>query len=142
MISLYRLVLFVLVVILPTYRENTLSLLINRGLLANSGEFSWYLLRLAFEGLVGVLMCTAAIFLGIRKEKRGVNLSFYGLLLSISTIDLFIFYFDQFSSIIMAVIQFLVLLGLIHYRRAYLNSGNESNEPSSSETNNPGEGKW
>lgn len=142
LISLYRLVLFVLVVILPTYRENTLSLLINRGLLANSGEFSWYLLRLAFEGLVGVLMCTAAIFLGIRKEKRGVNLSFYGLLLSISTIDLFIFYFDQFSSIIMAVIQFLVLLGLIHYRRAYLNSGNESNEPSSSETNNPGESKW
>ena len=137
LISLYRLLQFLLVLILPAYQVNTISLLINKGLLDNSSGLNWYLLRLVLEGLVGVLMCTAAVFLGIRKEKSGVNLSFFGLLLSISIIDLFIFYFDQFSSIIMAVIQFLVLLGLIHYRRTYLHSVNESTELSSSTTNNP-----
>lgn len=137
LISLYRLIQFLLLLILPTYQVNTISLLINKGLLDNSSGFNWYLLRLILEGLVGVLMCTAAVFLGIRNEKDGVNLSFFGLLLSISIIDLFIFYFDQFSSIILAIIQFLVLLGLIHYRRTYLHSENESTELSSSTTNNP-----
>lgn len=136
LISLYRLVQFFLVLLLPTYQVNTLSLLLNKGLLDNSSGFSWYLIRLALEGLVGLLMCVAAIFIGIRKEKLGITLSFYGLLLSIATVDLFIFYFDQFSSIIMAIVQFLVLLGLIHYRRAYSQSGNESSESSSSATNN------
>jgi hypothetical protein len=42
------------------------------------------------------------------------------LLLSLTTVDLLLFYFEQFSTIVTATFQFVLLLAVLIYRRNYL----------------------
>ena len=41
-----------------------------------------------------------------------------GLFMSLTTMNILLFYFEQFSTIITAAIQFLLIAGLLVYRRA------------------------
>jgi len=52
-----------------------------------------------------------------RRERLGIFLAVLGLLLSLTVVNLFVFYFEQFSSIFPALVQALLLLGAISYRR-------------------------
>ncbi len=79
----------------------------------------WFTARLLLEGFVGLMLFAAAILLIIGKEFRGIQLGSIGLLLSLTAVNLLVFYFDQFSTIILATIQFLLLLGVIHFRKRY-----------------------
>ncbi len=45
-----------------------------------------------------------------------------GLMLSLTVVDLMVFYFDQFSTILLAAVQFTLLIGLHAYRRRFLQS--------------------
>ena len=69
---------------------------------------------------MGVLLLLAAVLLLIKKERRGIQFAYFSLLLSLTTVNLLVFYFEQFSTILPAAIQFLLLLGIIHYRKRYL----------------------
>jgi hypothetical protein len=69
---------------------------------------------------VGVAMLAAALFLMVGREWRGVTWGYFSLLITLTTGNLFSFYFNQFSMIVNASLHFFVLLGLIHYRRRYL----------------------
>jgi hypothetical protein len=42
------------------------------------------------------------------------------LLLSLTVVNLIVFYFDQFGNIFLTLFELLLLLGVIQYRRAYL----------------------
>ncbi len=87
---------------------------------SSSSAMSWFIARLVMEGIVGLMLLIAAILLIIGKELHGIQLGSIGLLLSLAVVNLLVFYFDQFSTIILATIQFLLLLGVIHYRKRYL----------------------
>jgi len=77
-------------------------------------------IRIGLELSVGLVLLVAAIMLGIHKDRQGIGLSYLGLLLSLTVINLLVFYFDQFSTIITALIQLLFLLTLIYYRHHFL----------------------
>jgi hypothetical protein len=79
----------------------------------------WFVARLVLEGFVMLLLFGAAVLLLLGHIQRGLSLSYYGLLLSLTAINLLVFYFDQFSAIITASIQFILLLGVIYYRKKY-----------------------
>lgn len=96
--------------------------LIQSGLLTSSGKLQWFSTWLALEVAVGLLLIISAIFLIFGADRRGVNLSFISLLISLTVVDIFLFYFDQFSSIFIASIQFILLLGVIYYRNRFLSS--------------------
>src|SRR5215212_10143640 len=78
---------------------------------------------LALRGLVGLLLVAAALLLVVGRERRGVVVGYFGLLLSLTTVILLDFYFSQFRAIAGAAFQFALLLGVIYYQRRYLASG-------------------
>jgi len=66
-----------------------------------------------------MLLLLAAGLLVAGKERFALGLGYLGLLLSLTTVNLLLFYFDQFSTIVLAAAQFVVLLTLLYYRRRF-----------------------
>jgi hypothetical protein len=94
----------------------------------------WSSIRLGLEMLVGFLLLASAGLLAIpaprgagtsdadlrsaRVARRlGAAVGYVGLLLSLTTLDVLLFYFEQFSTIITTTIQFALWIGIIVYRR-------------------------
>ena len=117
--SVIKLVELLVVRWLPGRLQQSLMLQFEAGRLTES-TLNWFAARLALEGTSGVLLLVSAILLILGKEKRGLALSYLSLLMSLAVVDLVVFYFDQFSTIIMAVIQFSLLVALLYYRKKYL----------------------
>ena len=80
----------------------------------------WIVTRVAVQGLVGTVSLVAAIFFLIRKERLAVILSILGLTVSLTVVNILIFYLDQFSAAIGALVEFTLLLGVLSYRRRYM----------------------
>ncbi len=81
-----------------------------------------YNTRLVLEVMVGILFLVSVVLLAVGKKREGVNLGFLSLLISLSVLDMLLFYFEQFSTVFIVLIQFVVLLGVIDFRRRYMNS--------------------
>jgi uncharacterized integral membrane protein len=61
-----------------------------------------------------------AALLVARRERLGVAIGQAALLLMLTTANLLVFYYEQFSTILTAGVQFLALLGLLYYRHEFL----------------------
>jgi hypothetical protein len=103
-----------------TTLERILASLIESGRIRNYGGLNWFAARLALEASVGLLILAAVGLILAGKEQLGIAFGYLGLLLSLTTIDLLVFYFNQFSTILIALIQLAVLLILIYYRRRFI----------------------
>ncbi len=82
-------------------------------------DLYWFFALHIFQLLLGLAIILGAIYL-IRGLEKGVELSFFGLLVYLTMVDLLLFYYYQFSTIITAVFQFILLLGVLYYRQTYL----------------------
>jgi hypothetical protein len=112
--------------------KNPLSLLLSRWLSPEIGTFlanlhlgrqievastpGWFETRLVLEVVAGLALLVSAFLLIAKRERQGVVVGIIGLLASLTTVDLLLFYFEQFSTIITTTIQFLLLFGLYYYR--------------------------
>lgn len=81
---------------------------------------SFFLVRVILEGVVGLMLIFGAVLLAIGQDKRGFVISNLALLLELTTVDILIFYFEQFSAIPLAIVQLFLLLSLMLYRARYL----------------------
>lgn len=79
-----------------------------------------YNLRVFLEVLVGLSFLVAAVLLLIGRRRVAIDLGYLAALVSLAVLDLLLFYFEQFSTIAVVFLQFLLLFGLIYYRRKYL----------------------
>jgi hypothetical protein len=104
----------------PASLERTLSALIEVGVLTGEAGLNWFLARVVLEGAVGLMLFLSATLLALGKERLGIWGSYFSLLLSLTTVDLLLFYFEQFSMIATAFFQFILLVSVIDYRRRYL----------------------
>ncbi len=80
----------------------------------------WFAARLILEAIVALMLLGGAVLLTLRFIERGLQVSYYALLLSLTTVNLLVFFFDQFSTILPASIQFGLLLCVIYYRRHFM----------------------
>jgi hypothetical protein len=94
--------------------------LLGASLVSSEASLLWFLTHLALQAAAGALLLISAILLLLDRELRGVQVGVVSLLLSLTTVNLLVFYFEQFSTIIPATIQFLLLMGIFHYRKRYL----------------------
>lgn len=85
----------------------------------------WYFGRLILELLVSIMLMAASLWLLLGRIQRGLAYSYYSLLLSLAVVNLLVFYFNQFSTIIPAIVQFALLLLVIYYRRHFTPKGEE-----------------
>jgi len=112
----------------PAYLERMLSLLIAGGKITNASAMAWFGGRMAMEGAVGLILIGAALLLVIRRDRLGIRLASFGLLVALTITNLLVFYFEQFSTIITASIQFVLLLGILRYRRRHVGAEKRAND--------------
>ena len=74
------------------------------------------------------LLVAGAILLLKHKDKAGTNLGVVSLVLSLTVNNLLTFYLDQFRALTYTLIQFVILLLVITYRRWYLQNDHALDE--------------
>jgi hypothetical protein len=95
-----------------------LQSLIQQGLLTSSPEQIFLAVRLILEEVAGLLFILSGFILITKKYKVvGGRLAYFAFLLSFTVVDLLIFYYDQFSTIIFVTIQLIVFLMAQAYRQ-------------------------
>jgi hypothetical protein len=78
--------------------------------------------RLVLEVGVGLLLLVSVVLLAVQQKRLAFDLGYLCLLVSLTVLDLLLFYFEQFSTIFILLIQFVVMFGVIYYRGKYLKS--------------------
>jgi hypothetical protein len=81
--------------------------------------------RLVLEVLIGILLLVSAGLLAGGKKWLACNLGYLSLLVSLAVLDMLLFYFEQFSTVLIVMFQFVVLFGVMDYRRRYLKDSNQ-----------------
>ena len=76
--------------------------------------------RVGLEMAAGAALLLGGFLLWTRRAKPAVAVGYGALLLMLTTVNLLVFYFEQFSTILTAVVQLLALLGVLYYRREFL----------------------
>ena len=79
----------------------------------------WFVGENALKAACGLTLLVGAWLLIAGQDKLGIRISYLGLLIIITIVNLMEFYFDQFSTIVPAAIQFGLLLILLYHRRRY-----------------------
>ncbi len=100
-------------------RQIAIELLATERRVQGAISLTWYLIQMVLEGLSGALLLAGAGLIGLRRDELGTRLGYYGLLLTLTTVNLLVFYFDQFGTIARALAQFGLLLGVLSYRRRF-----------------------
>jgi hypothetical protein len=104
----------------PLQLQRSLLNLVNIGRLTGETSLNWLEATISLQAACGVVILIGTALLIFNRDKRAMSVSFFGLLLSLTMTNLLEFYFDQFSTIFPAIIQFALLLLLIHYRRRFI----------------------
>ena len=76
------------------------------------------------EGGMGAISIIAAILIAANAEKRGVWTGIIDMLVTLTIVNPLVFYFEQFSTIIIAVLQFSLFILLIRYLKRFVHSEN------------------
>lgn len=79
-----------------------------------------YHTRLILEVVIGIMLLLSAGLLAAGRKRIAVNLALLCLLTSLTVLDMLLFYFEQFSTILTVAFQFLLLFGVMYYRRKYI----------------------
>jgi hypothetical protein len=97
-----------------------LSELVLGGRIGSDRQLGLFLVELALEAAVASLLVLGAGLLILRRDRLGVGSAYAGLLLSLTVVNLLVFYFEQFSTIVTAMVQFVLLVGVLRYRSRFL----------------------
>lgn len=115
--AVWSLVTLLLAVRDPLYLETKLAELVVTGRVAGRAELFWFGVRLTAEGIVGLMLLSSAILLLAGREQEALYVGALGLTFALAVVDLLVFYFEQFSTIVTAGVQLTLLQVLEAYRR-------------------------
>ncbi len=104
----------------PGHLQQLVDQLVTQRLITNQSGLTWFQARILLEGGTGVLAATAALLLSLKKEKTGTWLGIGTMLLALTIVNLLIFYFDQFSTILLATYQFILFSLLLRYQKRFI----------------------
>lgn len=85
--------------------------------------------NLLLEGGVSITLIASALMLITGREQAGTGVAWAGLLLALTAVNLLVFYYDQFSTILTALLQLGLLGSLAAYRQRYLTGRAEATPP-------------
>jgi hypothetical protein len=91
-----------------------------RGRASSPAELLWLIIRASIEAIVGLSILASGALLLAGRDRAGANLAAIGLLAALGAVNLLVFYFEQFSTIITAAVQFGMLLAVSYYRKRFL----------------------
>jgi hypothetical protein len=94
--------------------------LVELGLLRSGDEMIWLALRLVLVCLVGIALLISAGLLLFKSDRKGSVIGVIGMLFYLLSVNLLVLYFNQFTYIMVTVLEFGFLLGLMRYRSRFL----------------------
>src|SRR5262249_23789472 len=104
----------------PDLLAQSITHFADTGQITGQTSFNWFLIQLALEGMVGIVLVVASILLIVGEDQRGNELGYFGLLMSLTVVNLLLFYFDQFGNLVLTVVQICLLAALLRYRQQYI----------------------
>ena len=121
LLSLVELALLLVIVLFPAQvAQLWAQFIFTSGELDSLNDLTWFAIRFWLDGLSGLLAITGAVLLLVRKERLGVSLGIMALVLSLTVNNLLNLYQDQFEALTYTLVQGVVLLLAVTYRRWYL----------------------
>jgi hypothetical protein len=118
--TLFDPVVVALTVLLPASSSPALPSLMELGYVRGAASLMGFRIQLALEGATGILLLAACVLLLIGRERRAMMFSYLALLMSLTIVDLLVFFYEQFSTIALAMIQFVLLMAVMQYRQRHL----------------------
>ncbi len=115
----------------PQLAVDQIQALVVLGRIGSTRGLAWYTARVALEACTGLLLLISAALFMAGRDEQASGLGYLALLLALTTVDLVVFYFEQFGTILKAAAQFALLMAVIRYRRRFLVASQppESQEP-------------
>ena len=83
----------------------------------------WALFLVVLDGALGALLSISSLLLLIKKKNWSTQLASLSLIVSLVAMNLLLFYVEQFSMIIIAAIQYIMLQANYYYQRKYVKKG-------------------
>jgi len=109
---------------LATHNTQQVQILLNQfmanNLIRNASGMNWFEAQIILEGFMGIFSLVAVFFFIFKKETIATWIGSLDLVITLVFVNLITFYFDQFSTIAFAAVQFLLLVILLMYRRKYI----------------------
>jgi hypothetical protein len=102
--------------LVPDIASVRLQEIVNAGRLNSQEQQYLFIIRLVLQSAIGLMLLAAAGMMVLGREEAGISLGMLGLLLMLTTVNLLVFYFDQFSTILKATIELGALLAMARYR--------------------------
>jgi hypothetical protein len=118
--ALFDPVVIAVILLLPIDGSRWLPSLVELGRVRSATSLMGFRIQLGLEGAIGILLLVACILLLMGRERRAMMFSYFALLMSLTTVNLLVFFYEQFSTIALAVLQLGLLMGVIQYRRRHL----------------------
>jgi hypothetical protein len=104
----------------PQQMEVLLQAWVARGNLTSLQESIWFAVMIGLKGIVGFSLIIALVMFLLGHERRGVGFALAGLLLSVTALDVLLFYFQQFLAAMYATIDFAMIVALNFYANRYV----------------------
>lgn len=89
-------------------------------LIRNASGINAFEAQILMEGAMGFVALAAVILFWAKKDHAAVWVGMIDLVFTLVVVNLITFYFDQFSTIAFAAVQFLLLVALLYYKRRHL----------------------
>jgi hypothetical protein len=102
---------------------------ITHGRVTGTTSLAWLTAGFALKAALGLVLLVGIGLVLLKREKQGLRLLYFVLLLFLTVVNLLEFYFEQFSTIVPALLQLGLLLLLIHYRRRFMLRGTSDSLP-------------
>lgn len=91
-----------------------------RANLMSAQESIWFAVMIGLKGVVGLALIVALAMFALGQDRRGIGFALAGLLLSVTVLDVLLFYFQQFSAALYASVDFALIAALNFYALRYL----------------------
>lgn len=115
---------FLLIMRSPDQLQTFVEQLISNRLVRNTSGLNWFEARILLGGGAGIVSIIAAVMLSFKAERTAVWVGIIDLLVTLTIVNPLVFYFEQFSTIVLAVFQFVLFILLIRYRKLFLEEDN------------------
>jgi hypothetical protein len=104
----------------PIFLNVLIENLMSRNLVRNQSGLTWFQAHIAVQGSLAIITIICGFLLFAKREKIAIRMAIANLLVTFTVANLLLFYFNQFSTILNAMIQLIVFLGLIRYQQRFL----------------------
>jgi hypothetical protein len=89
-------------------------------LVRNASGLNWFEARVLLEGSMGVLSIISGVIFLFKLERPAIWVGIADLLVTLTIVNLLVFYFDQFSTMVAASFQFVLFTFLLRYQRRFI----------------------